>query len=436
MVIVLIVIINIIILIGICSYTIDITDIDYSRYIKFGNVTELNRKGYEIQPQNVKFKFINPKGKQGTEQNILEINKRLYNKELSREIHEPKDIDLSDLRPPLQEEIDNYIKANATIVALVRNAEAFKIAKSIRGFEKSFNKKFRYPYTFINDQPFTEKFKMRIAKETKAPINYVVIPSSLWDKPEFIDETRESQAMDYLHKENVAYAKLGSYHNMCRFYLGNIFKLAELQSYRYYWRLEPSVEFFNDINYDVFKYLEKTGKIYGFSINLYDIELTVETLWSETLKFLNQGDNYKYINENGSFQWLLENQQNPEKNIKTGGYSTCHFWSNFEIGDMNFFRSEAYSKWFEYLDATGKFYYERWGDAPVHSMGLALFASKEKIHWFRDIGYFHDPYQNCPNSKTTKRCKVGEFSRWGNLADQNCMASWIDYSIDDPSAIY
>ena len=33
-------------------------------------------------------------------------------------------------------------------------------------------------------------------------------------------------------------------------------------------------------------------------------------------------------------------------------------WSNFEIADMNFWRGEAYSKFFDYLDATGGFYYE------------------------------------------------------------------------------
>jgi alpha 1,2-mannosyltransferase len=33
-------------------------------------------------------------------------------------------------------------------------------------------------------------------------------------------------------------------------------------------------------------------------------------------------------------------------------------WSNFEIADLDFWRSEAYMKYFEYLDAQGGFYYE------------------------------------------------------------------------------
>lgn len=33
-------------------------------------------------------------------------------------------------------------------------------------------------------------------------------------------------------------------------------------------------------------------------------------------------------------------------------------WSNFEIADLDFWRAEAYSKFFDYLDEQGGFYYE------------------------------------------------------------------------------
>ena len=33
-----------------------------------------------------------------------------------------------------------------------------------------------------------------------------------------------------------------------------------------------------------------------------------------------------------------------------GSYNLCHFWSNFEIGNLNFFRSKEYMKFFDYLD--------------------------------------------------------------------------------------
>jgi hypothetical protein len=37
----------------------------------------------------------------------------------------------------------------------------------------------------------------------------------------------------------------------------------------------------------------------------------------------------------------------------------CHsVWSNFEIADMDFWRGEAYTKFFNHLENTGGFYYE------------------------------------------------------------------------------
>jgi hypothetical protein len=33
-------------------------------------------------------------------------------------------------------------------------------------------------------------------------------------------------------------------------------------------------------------------------------------------------------------------------------------WSNFEIADIELWRTEAYTKYFEYLDSKGGFYYE------------------------------------------------------------------------------
>jgi alpha 1,2-mannosyltransferase len=56
-------------------------------------------------------------------------------------------------------------------------------------------------------------------------------------------------------------------------------------------------------------------------------------------------------------QFMRENPKLiPEKNLMPlvtaadGSYNLCHFWSNFEIGDLNFFRSKAYQAYFDYLD--------------------------------------------------------------------------------------
>jgi len=56
-------------------------------------------------------------------------------------------------------------------------------------------------------------------------------------------------------------------------------------------------------------------------------------------------------------------------------------WSNFEIGDLRFWRSEAYMKFFEHLDEAGGFYYERWVSETciscVRSRGLTRFIQSD-----------------------------------------------------------
>lgn len=54
---------------------------------------------------------------------------------------------------------------------------------------------------------------------------------------------------------------------------------------------------------------------------------------------------------------------------------------------------------FEQLDQDGGFFYERWGDAPVHSIAAGLLLKKDEIHFFDDIAYWHVPFTHCPTSE-------------------------------------
>ncbi|KAJ9104260.1 Glycolipid 2-alpha-mannosyltransferase 1 [Naganishia cerealis] len=154
---------------------------------------------------------------------------------------------------------------------------------------------------------------------------------------------------------------------MCRFNSGFFFRHPLLASYDYYWRIEPGVKFFCDLSYDPFLVMQDEKKVYAFTLSLFEYIETIPTLWDATKDFIKA--NPQYLAEDNAMDFLSDD----------GGetYNRCHFWSNFEIGDLNFWRSEAYMKYFEHLDNAGGFYYERWGDAPVHSIGAALFAPKE-----------------------------------------------------------
>jgi alpha 1,2-mannosyltransferase len=286
-------------------------------------------------------------------------------------------------------------KANAVFVILARNSDINGIVFSMKQMEDRFNRKFQYDYVFLNEQPFDQSFKDRVSELTDAKVQFGLIPNDHWVQPAWIDESRASAGREKMIQDNVIYGGSVPYRNMCRFNSGFFFRHELLKPYQYYWRIEPDVKFFCDLDYDPFLIMQDQNKMYGFTVSLFEYEATIPTLWTAVKEFTNA--NPDLISPDNAMGFLSDD----------GGetYNRCHFWSNFEIGNLDLWRSEAYTKFFDFLDEKGGFYYERWGDAPVHSIGAALFARKDQIHFFNDIGYRHEPFQHCPQGESHKRGK-------------------------------
>lgn len=50
-------------------------------------------------------------------------------------------------------------KANAAFVVLARNGDLKGILASMKQMEDRFNKKYNYPWVFLNEEPFSDDFK-------------------------------------------------------------------------------------------------------------------------------------------------------------------------------------------------------------------------------------------------------------------------------------
>lgn len=71
-------------------------------------------------------------------------------------------------------------------------------------------------------------------------------------------------------------------------------------------------------------------------------------------------------------------------------------WSNFEIGDLEFWRGEAYSKFFDFLDEKGGFYYEVLFHVSRH--GKKLINSSEmgrRTHPYHRSGFVCSEGSDC-----------------------------------------
>jgi alpha 1,2-mannosyltransferase len=344
-------------------------------------------------------------------ENILELKAQLaqedydINKGLTSSQGDPIKVEYHDSK-----EISEIPRVNAAFFTLVRNEDLYAMAKTVRSYEDRFNSKFHYDWVFVNNEPFDDHFKVQISNLVSGAVYFETVPKEMWEYPDWIDQ-KKAQRVRQKSRSSMMYGGSTNYRFMCRFFSGMFYKLDRVQKYDYLWRVEPETELLCNVNYDPFKFMINNGKHYGFALSILEFPDTVPTLWDTVSKFIEAYP--QFVNKNNLLSFISEDEGRT--------YNMCHFWTNFEIVDLNFLRSEAYSTFFRFLDTANGFFYERWGDAPVRSIAASLFLSKTQIHHFDDIGYFHNPNHNCPIDNeiwTKNKC----------LCDQGHDVTFRDYS--------
>ncbi|KAG6989829.1 hypothetical protein G7Y79_00063g093800 [Physcia stellaris] len=318
----------------------------------------------------------------------------------------------------------NGPRANAVLVVLARNSELQGVIQSIKSMERHFNRWFNYPYVFLNDGDFNTTFKETILNYTSSPVEFGKIDPDMWGYPDWSNVEVAREGIRKQGDKAIMYGGMESYHHMCRFYSGFFYKHELLAKYDWYWRVEPDIKYFCDMTYDPFIHMERAKKTYGFTIAVKELKETVPNIFR-------YASAYKRVNNltsKGLWEMFAEPAEVPkfpqdddpkykpplpEEILSTeagqGGlpdvdpeamegevYNMCHFWSNFEIARLDWFRSKEYNDFFDMMDRSGGFWMERWGDAPIHSLAAGALLSPKDIHYFRDIGYRHTTIQHCP----------------------------------------
>lgn len=154
------------------------------------------------------------------------------------------------------------------------------------------------------------------------------------------------------------------YRHMCNFFAGDIFLNQSLQKYNYYLRLDTDSFLLRKIDRDLFIEMKVCGAVYGY------IEEAI------------QYDNPKVID--GMWQCLREHY--PEIETIPQGKM---YYNNFEICDLDFFRSKPYQDFYNLIKASGGIYIKRWGDAPIRYVGVNLLKGNKKCLQIKNITYQH-----------------------------------------------
>lgn len=390
----------------------------------------------------------------------------------------------------------NAPRANASFVMLARNSELDDVVKSMESLERHFNQWYNYPWVFLNDVEFTDEFKTTVQSHTTAKCEFGTVAPEKWNFSPDIDPDVFKESIESQGDRKIFYGNMESYHKMCRFYSGEFFKHPLVLRNEWYWRVEPDVQFFCDLTYDPFIEMAKHKKKYGFTVAIGEIYYSVPTLFSTTKAFIKEheikvksawefvADRYRAVkgknaaNYKGNdrmtdrqFETKVEKDLNLRRFLAKSGktdkdleavkdfdnirnifdeaydkpsipldkfdneeYNLCHFWSNFEIARTDLFLSEQYQAYYDYLEKDGGFYRERWGDAPVHSIAVAMLLDREELHYFRDIGYKHTTMGHCPNNAPGKQLPYEAAQQKFAHTESNPWLSFMSNNSPDPTA--
>ncbi|KAF8646951.1 hypothetical protein AX16_007042 [Volvariella volvacea WC 439] len=268
-------------------------------------------------------------------------------------------------------------RQNAAIVMLVSPKRMGETLRTLHNVEDRFNRRLKYPYVLLTEANITSELRDKIDWITEGRASFGELPSDMWGKPDWLDQEKVDESI-----KNLGFTL--NYRSMCRFYSGFFWRHPALLKYDWIWRLDTDIVFHCDIPYDPIARMAEEGKLYGFTQIVGDALYVQPSLASNVSYFLNESRHLLAPGANIEFSW-----KDVDKALR--GEATSKDWTiaimynNFEISHRSIWESPLYQAFFDYLDKAGGFFYERWGDAPVHSFGVGMVLRKDQAMQFRDL---------------------------------------------------
>lgn len=253
------------------------------------------------------------------------------------------------------------------IVYLLKNSskDIKEIKQSLKLLDINFNNNYKYPVVI-----FHEDLKENTIQEiTKSSKSYLMFEQISFEIPSFVDK---NSVPKYLYADGYRFG-IGCRH-LGRFFSYEAYCHPIFKDYNYIWRLDADSNIMGKINYDIFQYMEDNKYIYGYMVELKEHENFRKNL-SETVSAYFKQD----------IQW-----------------DGTYYYGNFEISNLDFWRSKEYSDYFKYIDKSGGIYKYRWGEQLIHYIYVQRFLKENQIHKFDDIPYRHQMFTNkCSLPKPT-----------------------------------
>ena len=168
--------------------------------------------------------------------------------------------------------------------------------------------------------------------------------------------------------ENLSRGQKG-YRHMCHFFANDIFERSELAEYDYYMRLDEDSFILSPLPFNLFEKMAREGLKYVYRLEMNEKKSVSHGLIATAEAFF---------------------AANPRFNIaKPRIRRQKLYYTNFEVGNLRWFRAKGWQRYFAAIDATGGIWRRRWGDAPIRWLGLQYLLKPEEMYCLKKMKYFH-----------------------------------------------
>ena len=252
------------------------------------------------------------------------------------------------------------MKPKAAVYFLLQAKSArFDLAvQCIFSLDKYFNKQYQYPVIVFHEGLPASHIK-RLQKESSSDLYFQQVSFAI---PSHVNKSQ-------VHAKTMCSRHPIGYRHMCRFHCKLVFEQPIMSHLEYYWRLDDDSRITRPITYDLFQFMAKNNFLYGYTVAAKDSHNCVYKLWEYTKQHIEK------------------------QNITTSFFGDWTegsiYYNNFEVSALSLWTSTSYKEYIDFIDRLGGIYYYRWGDAPIKSIAVSMFAPKRQIHHFKDIGYHH-----------------------------------------------
>ena len=293
-------------------------------------------------------------------------------------------------------------KPSCAIFILTQNNETRRIylKTALYFLFKYFNKSYKHPVIIFHEGDFDERTQTDIINgvrdDCRSCVSFRALDPDDFKVPHHIDKEKLERCVA---TAPTPYWRNIGYRNMCRWWVVHMPRYAA--GYDYVMRLDDDA-FIEEALPDLFNWMQDKGLVYASNMIHTDCAMCnygMKAFFSNMVRDSVELDADK-AKKLATIESMFEDQMLPSRSVKISPFRTLlsitqdpipeigehikvemptKFNNNFFITKSSFWQREDVQAAIKAIDENGSIYYFRWGDAPLHTILIKLFAQPSEI---------------------------------------------------------